>query len=48
MIKLGLNNLFQLINLLVRILVVYLFVMGGSHVIVVIKEVIFILIPLLV
>ena len=48
MIKLRLDILFQQINLFVRILVVYLLVMVGSQVIVVFKEVIFIMIPILV
>ena len=35
-------------NYFVRLLVIYLLFMGGSHVVVVIKEVIFIIMPLLV
>ena len=46
--KLRLDIFFQLINLFVILLVVYLMVMVGSQVIVVFKEVIFIMMPLLV
>ena len=46
--KLRFEILFQLINLFLILLVVYILVMGGSQVIVVFKEVLFIMIPLLV
>ena len=46
--KLKLEILFQLINLFVRLQVVYLLVMGGSQVISVFKEVLFIMMLLLV
>ena len=45
MIKLRLNILFQLINLIIKIMFVYLLFMIGGHVIIVIKEVIFIMMP---
>ena len=48
MIKLRLEILFQLINLFVRLLVIYLLVMVGSKVVVVFKEVLFIMMPFLV
>ena len=48
MIKFRLNILFQIITLIVRLLFVYLLFMRGGHVIIVIKEVIFIMIPPLV
>ena len=48
MIKLRLETLFQLIKLFVRLLVLCLMVVGGSQVIVVFKEVLFIMMLLLV
>ena len=47
MINLRLEIFFQLINLFVGIPVTYLLIMGGSHVIVVLKEVLFVMMPLL-
>ena len=46
MIKLRLN-IFQLIHFFVRLLVIYLMVMGGSQLVVVFKELLFIIMPLL-
>ena len=47
MIKFRLEILFQRVIVFVGLMVVYLLVMGGSHMIVVFKEVIFIMIPIL-
>ena len=46
--KIKVGDFFQLVNLFVRLLVVYLLVMVGSRVIVVFKEILFIFMPLLV
>ena len=46
--KIDVGDFFQLINLFVRLLVVYLLVMGGSEVIAIFKQVLFTMIPLLV
>ena len=48
MIKFRLNIFLQLINLIVRLLFVYLLFVRGCRVIIVIKEVIFIIMPPLV
>ena len=48
MIKLRLKFVFRLINLFVGLLVLYLLVMVGGHVLVLFKEVLFLMMPLLV